>query len=188
MKKYICSCVLVASVAVVSASAQTTSPATGKTPQATPSSTATDTTARGFLTKAAEGGMAEVELGRLASTKATNSEVKAFAQKLVTDHSKANDEVKALAAKKNITLPTSVGAKHKAEHDKLAAMSGAAFDRAYVDAMLADHQKDVAEFKQQSTMNQDADVKAFAARTLPTLEAHLKQVESLSKSVGTKTE
>jgi putative membrane protein len=104
---------------------------------------------------------------------------------MVTDHSKAGEEVKALAATKSIPLPTAIDAKHQTEHDRLAAMSGAAFDKAYVDAMVADHEKDVAEFKHQATMNQDPDVKVWAHKTLPTLEAHLNKVKSLQKSLGT---
>jgi len=145
------------------------------------------TTAQGFLKKVAEGGMAEVQVSQLAATKASRADVKAFAEKLVADHTKANDEVKALAARKSIDLPTTLDARHKATHDKLAALSGAAFDRAYLDAMMADHRADVAEFKRQSTMNQDPDVKAWAAKTLPTLEEHLKQVQALSRN-GAKTQ
>ena len=143
-----------------------------------------DTSAKGFLTHAAQGGMAEVELGRLAESKAQSADVKAFAQQMVTDHSKAGDEIKALAVKKNIVLPTAIEPKHKAERDKLAALSGPAFDKAYVEAMLTDHEKDVSEFKHQSTMNQDPDVKTWATKTLPTLEAHLNRVKNLRKSVS----
>jgi putative membrane protein len=155
----------------------------GKTDQAHGAAT----TAAAFLKEAAQGGMAEVQLSQLAAQKASRADVKSFAEKLVTDHSNANDEVKALAARKNIDLPMALDAKHKATHDKLASLSGAAFDRAYLDAMLADHRTDVAEFKRQSTMNQDPDVKAWAAKTLPTLEEHLKQVQALSKD-GAKTQ
>jgi putative membrane protein len=142
------------------------------------------TSAQSFLSEAAQDGMAEVELGRLAASNASSAEVKAFGQQMVTDHGKANDEVKALAAKKSITLPKEVGAKHKAEHDKLAQLSGEAFDRAYVQAMVADHEKAVSTFKEQSTMNPDAEVKAWAAKTLPTLEEHLTKVRNLAGTVG----
>jgi putative membrane protein len=177
------------SLAVAQVSAQTAAKSrTSKsaTHRSAKHAAAPDTTAKGFLTEAAVGGMAEVDLGRLASSKASNPDVKAFAEKMVSDHSKADDEVKDLAARKNITLPTDLDAKHKAEHDRLAALSGAAFDRAYVNSMLKDHRKDVAEFKQESTMNQDPDVKAWAAKTVPTLEDHLKQVQTLSKTVAPK--
>jgi len=137
-----------------------------------------------FVKKAADGGMAEVALAKLAQTKTANAEVKAFAQKLEQDHSKANDELKTLAEAKHVTLPSAPSKMHAAKEAQLSKLSGAAFDRAYVADMLADHKKDVAEFERQSTHAADADVKAFAAKTLPTLKEHLQQVEQLSKSVG----
>jgi putative membrane protein len=137
-----------------------------------------------WVTKVAEGGMAEVDLGKLAAEKASSDEVKKFGQRMVDDHSKANDELKSLAQKKNITLPSDLDAKHKAEHDRLAKLSGAAFDRAYMRSMLADHRKDVAEFRTEANSGKDPDVKAFAAKTLPTLEDHLKTAEQTSKTVG----
>src|SRR5262249_54838049 len=96
-----------------------------------------------FVMEAAKGGMAEVELGQLAADKASNPKVKEFGQRMATDHGKANDELKSLAAKKNITLPTLPDTKQKATHDKLASHTGAEFDRAYMKDMLADHRKDV---------------------------------------------
>jgi putative membrane protein len=137
-----------------------------------------------FVKKAADGGMAEVALAKLAQTKASNAEVKAFAQKLEQDHSKANDELKTLAQSKQVTLPNAPSKMHQTKEDKLSKLSGAAFDRAYIADMLADHKKDVAEFERQSTHAADADVKAFAAKTLPTLKDHLQQVEQLSKTIG----
>jgi len=138
-----------------------------------------------FVTKAAEGGLAEVELGKLATEKASSDQVKQFGQRMVDDHSKANDELKTLAQQKNITLPTSISAKDKAERDRLMKLSGAAFDRAYMSAMLSDHKKDVSEFRVESTSGKDADIKAFAAKTLPTLEEHLKLAQDANKAVGT---
>ena len=132
-----------------------------------------------FLTEAASGGMAEVELGKIASSKAQNADVKKFAAMMVTDHSKANDDLKALAVKKNITVPATPIAKHEAVIQKLQGLSGAEFDKAYVDDMLEDHEKDVAEFEKQSQSNPDADVKAFAAKTLPTLKKHLEAIKAL---------
>jgi putative membrane protein len=137
-----------------------------------------------FVKEAALGGMAEVDLGELASTKATDEKVKAFAQKMVADHGKANDELKALAASKQMMVPIALDAKHKATHDRLAKMSGRAFDRAYVTDMVADHRKDVADFTHQAMTATDPDVKAFAAKTLPTLQEHLTMIEDLSKQVG----
>jgi putative membrane protein len=132
-----------------------------------------------FLMKAAQGGMAEVELGRLAAEKAQNAEVKKFAQKMIEDHSNANTELKSLATKKGVTVPSDVGAEHKASMDKLKNLSGAEFDKAYVAAMVEDHKKDVAEFEKESTGASDADVKAFAAKTLPTLKMHLEMIQAI---------
>lgn len=132
-----------------------------------------------FMTEAAQGGMAEVELGRLAQTKAQNAEVKSFGQKMVQDHSNANTELKALAAKKNVTLPTDVGATHKTTMDKLSKLSGAEFDKEYVAAMVEDHEKDVKAFQTQADSATDADVKAFATKTLPTLKMHLEMIKGI---------
>jgi len=138
-----------------------------------------------FVKNAAKGGLAEVELGQLAADHASSDEVKKFGQRMVTDHGKANDELKSLAQKKNITLPTEIDAKDKAFHNRLAKLTGAAFDRAYMQHMLADHRKDVNEFKHESTAGKDPDVKEWASKTLPTLEEHLKQAEDTTKAVGT---
>jgi len=134
--------------------------------------------------EAAQGGLAEVELGQLASTKASSEKVKSFAQRMVTDHGKANDELKSLASSKQIMLPTMVAGKEKAEHDKFAKLSGDAFDRAYVRDMVADHKKDVAAFRQEASNGKDPDVKAWASKTLPTLEEHLKMIEDIQKEMG----
>jgi putative membrane protein len=138
-----------------------------------------------FVMKAAMGGMAEVELGRLATEKAASDQVKQFGQRMVADHGKANDELKTLAQNKNITLPTAADPHAKAMHDKLAKLSGDAFDRAYMQAMLVDHRKDVNEFRMESKSGKDADVKGWAAKTLPTLEEHLKMAQTTNSAVGT---
>lgn len=137
----------------------------------------------GFLTEAAQGGMAEVELGKLASTKGTNPDVKKFAQQMITDHSKANNELKELAAKKNFSVPTELSAKHKSLMDKLNGLSGADFDKAYVDAMVDDHEEDVEAFKDQSEDGKDADVKAWAGKTLPTLQMHLDMIKGIQSKM-----
>jgi len=138
-----------------------------------------------FVMEAARGGMAEVELGQLASQKAQSDQVKQFAQRMVQDHGKANDELKSLAQQKNITLPTELDAKHKATHDRLSKLSGAQFDRAYMQDMLQDHRKDVNDFRKESQSGKDPDVKAFAAKALPTLEEHLRLAQTTSGAVGT---
>ncbi|HEX8734682.1 MAG TPA: DUF4142 domain-containing protein [Pyrinomonadaceae bacterium] len=136
-------------------------------------------TDKDFMTEAAVGGMAEVELGRLASTKAQNADVKKFAQMMVTDHTKANGELKTLAASKSVTLPTELDAKHKSAMSELQNLSGAEFDKAYVAGQLADHEKTVKLFQTQAMSGTDAEIKAFATKTLPTLQAHLEMVRNL---------
>lgn len=138
-----------------------------------------------FVMEAAEGGLAEVELGKLAKDKASSDQVKEFAKRMVDDHSKANDELKSIAQSKSITLPSAVNAKDKALNDRLSKLSGEQFDRAYMRHMVQDHRKDVAAFRTESKSGKDADVKAFAAKTLPTLEEHLKQAQDANKAVGT---
>jgi putative membrane protein len=138
-----------------------------------------------FVTKAAKGGMAEVELGKLAADKASSDTVKKFGQRMVDDHGKANDELKTLAQSKNITLPSEIGPGEKALRDRLMKLSGPAFDRAYMKAMVDDHVKDVNEFRMESKSGKDADVKAWAAKTLPTLEEHLKMARDTNGTVGT---
>ncbi|MBA3786722.1 MAG: DUF4142 domain-containing protein [Acidobacteria bacterium] len=141
------------------------------------------TTPNGFMTEAAKGGMAEVELSRLATTKAQNAEVKKFAQKMIEDHTNANTEMKQLAGKKNVTLPTELDAEHKAIKDNLSGLSGAEFDKAYVNAMVSDHEKTVLLFKKQSDGGTDADAKAFASKTLPKLQMHLDMIKGIESKM-----
>jgi len=164
-----------AAPASAGARAQTHEPAAAK-------QSSTDQT---FVKKAAEGGMAEVELGKLAADKGASSEVKQFGQKMVDDHGKANDQLKSLARTKNITLPSDLSPKDKALHDRLSKLSGAAFDRAYMKAMVSDHTKDVNEFRAQSKSGVDPDIKSWASSTLPTLESHLKMAQDANRAVGT---
>jgi len=135
---------------------------------------------RKFMMEAATGGMMEVELGRLAAQQGSSDAVKKFGQRMVDDHSKANEELMQLASTKGVTLPTELDAKHKSEVTKLSKMTGADFDRAYSKMMLSDHVKDVAEFEKQSTKANDADLRAFSAKTLPTLQEHLQMAQALN--------
>jgi putative membrane protein len=134
---------------------------------------------RDFVMDAAMGGMMEVELGRLAAQQGMSDAVKQFGQRMVDDHSQANSELMSLATSKGITLPTELDQKHRQHVTKLSAMSGADFDREYGKMMASDHRKDVSEFEKQSTRGTDADLKAFATKTLPTLQEHLRMAEAL---------
>lgn len=139
---------------------------------------------KAFMMKAAQGGMAEVELGKLAADKAQDADVKAFGQRMVDDHSKANDQLKSIAQQKNVTLPTDLDAKDKALKDRLSKLSGAQFDRAYMQNMVSDHKKDVAEFKKEASSGKDNDLKNFASQTVPTLESHLQDAQKAASKTG----
>jgi putative membrane protein len=135
-----------------------------------------------FIDEAAQGGMAEVKLGQLAAEKASSEDVKKFGQMMVDDHTKANEELKSLAQKKMVDLPTDIG-KHQKTYDKLSKLSGSDFDKAYMDAMVKDHKEDVSEFEKQAARGQDSELKAWAAKTLPTLQMHLSHAEDLHKAM-----
>ena len=173
-------------MAAASAFAQTSSSQTATSGKTTPTaSRAKAVHDQTFIKEAAAGGMAEVELGNLAEQKANSPEVKSFGKRMVDDHSKANDELKTLAQSKNVPLPTSLDATDQRLKDRLEKLSGPAFDRAYMQAMVRDHKKDVNEFRRESTSATDPDVKRFAAKTLPTLEDHLKLAQDTGRAVGT---
>jgi putative membrane protein len=134
-----------------------------------------------FLTKAAQGGMMEVEVGRLAQEKGSTNEIKEYGRKLEQDHTKANEQLKQLAESKNVPVPSDMGAE-KAAVDKLRGLSGEQFDKAFLKMAVRDHKKDVNEFQKESTRSMDSDVKNFASTTLPTLQEHLRQAEQLQGS------
>jgi putative membrane protein len=135
-----------------------------------------------FWNKAAEGGMAEVELSKLAQSKATNADVKKFAQKMVTDHTKANGELKTLAGKFNVTLPAELNSTHKSALEKLKGLSGADFDKAYVDAMVGDHNDAVSLFQSEADGTTE-ELKAWAAKTLPTLKEHQRMIKDIQSKM-----
>ena len=136
-----------------------------------------------FATSAANAGLAEVALGQLASEKATNAKVKAFGAMMVTDHTKANNELIEIAKKKNISLPTEPDAEHQQKKTDLAAKTGADFDKAYVDAMVDGHKKVASMFEDAAKNCKDADLKAFAEKTLPTIKSHLAEIEGIQKGL-----
>lgn len=140
-----------------------------------------------FMTAAAQGGMEEVELGKLAAANGSDPDVKTFGQRMVDDHSKANDQLKQVAQTKGVTLPTDVTKSQRNEINKLSKMTGASFDKAYMKMMVKDHKKDVAEFQKESKSAKDADVKSFAGTTLPTLQEHLQMAQTTAGKVGAGT-
>jgi len=138
---------------------------------------------RTFMMKAAQGGMAEVKLGELAKQNGQNQAVKDFGQRMVDDHSKANDQLKSVAGQLNVTLPTDLDAKDKATYDRLSKLNGVAFDKAYIRDMVTDHKKDIAEFQREANSGSNSDVKNFASQTLPTLKEHLSLAEKAETQV-----
>ena len=132
-----------------------------------------------FAVKAADGGMLEVQMGELAQKNGANAQVKSFAKMMVDDHTKANNELKALAAQKNITLPAALSNDNQKMYNDMMAMKGADFDKHYVDHMVDDHEDDVEMFRKTSMNAADPDIKAFAAKTLPTLEMHLQKIKEI---------
>ncbi len=170
--------VIILSVAVLAISAGPAI-ARGKTQNAT----AVRMTDQAFVTSAAQANMAEIELGNVAETKASNDQVKTFAKRMVEDHQKALENLKTVAKNENITLPTTLDSKDQALKQRLDRLSGHAFDRAYMNAMIKDHRKDVAEFRAESRNAKNADIKEYASSTLPTLEEHLKLAESTDRAV-----
>lgn len=146
-------------------------------------SAAADTGDVKFATEAASGGMTEVALGKIAQEKGVNARVKKFGSMMVMDHSKANDSLKALASKKNITLPAAPNAKDQATIDKLSKLSGKAFDDAYVSDMIDDHKHDIKEFENASKSLKDPDLKGFATKTLPVLKTHLDAINAVHDSM-----
>jgi putative membrane protein len=136
-----------------------------------------------FEMHAAQGGLAEVKLGQLAVEKAGNPDVKAFGQKMIDDHTKANDQLKSIAEKERMTLPSTMNAKDQALYDKLSKESGAEFDKKYMSSMVKDHEEDVKEFKKEATKGKDPQLKQFAEQTTPILEGHLEMAKSTDAKV-----
>ncbi len=140
-----------------------------------------------FMMMAATSDMNEIGLSNMALEKSSSDDVKRLAQMMVDDHTKASEELKMVAMSKNVTLPTDADAKHKAAMTKLSAMSGAAFDKEYVKMMVKDHEKAVKMFQKEAGGGKDTDAKAFAAKTLPTLQSHLAMAQSMTgKMAGDK--
>jgi putative membrane protein len=136
---------------------------------------------RGFILAAAQGGMTEVKLGELAAQKGLRDDVKEFGQMMVKDHTAINDDLKALAAQKGVTLPGSPDAKHQGMVDKMAALSGPAFDDAYIATMIKAHQQDAKAFKAESAATKDVDIKSFVDKSIPVVEEHLKLITTMKK-------
>jgi putative membrane protein len=136
-----------------------------------------------FVHDAAEAGNAEVAMGQLAAKKASNAQVKSFAQRMIDDHTKAGQELKQVAGKKNLNVSNGHG-KHHQTMNRLAQLSGAEFDREYMKSQLTDHGNVIALFEAEADRGTDAEVKAWAAKTLPTLREHARMARDIAAAVG----
>ena len=134
-----------------------------------------------FILAATQGGMTEVKLGELAAQKGLRDDVKAFGQTMVKDHTAINDDLKALAAQKGVTLPDSLDVKHQGMVDKMAALTGSEFDDAYIAGMIEDHDMDAKAFKAESVETKDADIKSFVDKSIPVVDEHLKRITAMMK-------
>lgn len=132
-----------------------------------------------FMTNAARGGMAEVQLGQLAQTNGRSAAVKRFGERMVREHGEANQQLMALAQQKQITPPETIGAEHQQVYDELSRLRGQAFDRAYAQAMVRDHQRDLQAYQEEAQSGTDAEVRAFAAQHVPVLQEHLRLAQQL---------
>lgn len=156
-------------------------------PTAAPAAATLASEDKEFMTKAAQGGMLEVTLGSSAAQRAASADVKTFANRMVTDHGKANNELKQLAARKGATLPTELDKDHKDKIASLTKHTGAKFDKAYIDEMVDDHEKDVKEFRDAAKDAKDPDLRAWAQKTLPVLEEHLNMAKDLKNKTHERT-
>jgi len=151
----------------------------GATPPNTAPAKAGDNPDASFVQKAGEGGMAEVELSKLAEKSASAPAVRQFASKMVQDHGANNKELLTIAAHENIAPPKDLDAEHAALRDKLASLKGAEFDRTYVEAMRADHQKMDDLLKSSQATVSTEELRTFIKKTTPVVEAHLHMAQDL---------
>ena len=137
-----------------------------------------------FIKEAAGGGMMEVQLGKAAQEQGSKSQVKDFGRRMQKDHSKANDQLKKIAAKKDVKIPTELEGKQKSTFDKLSKLRGDEFDREYMSTMVNDHKEDIEKFQKEADTGKDPDVKKFAKDHLPILKKHLELAEQTQKQVS----
>lgn len=139
---------------------------------------------RNFAEHAMAGSMMEVQLGKLADQRAENEAVKRFGQRMITDHAQANEKLSQIGSRLGLSAPSELPREQRRTVDKLAGLSGAEFDRAYMAAMIDDHKKDIGEFRRQAERGENPELKTLAQQTLPTLEQHLRLAEDTQSRLG----
>ena len=180
MKRFFVTALLMGSVACYSVAQVSDSTATATTGSSMTMDNEVSSESKQFMEKATTSGKLEVELGKMAQEKASAQEVKDFGQRMVTDHGKANEDLKALAQEKNVTLPDSLTAKQQRTVDKLSGLSGEEFDQEYMKTMVKDHNKDINTFQKASENLTDPAVKEFASKTLPVLKEHQQMAKQIN--------
>jgi len=137
---------------------------------------------RSFIERAVSGGMAEIQTAQLAQQRSNSPQVRQFASRIIADHTQANGELQQIAQDQNITLPEQPSAKDASAYRRLIGLNGTAFDQAYAQAEISDHQQDIALFRKEAQSGQDPAAKSFAQKTLPILVQHLQLAQSLNRS------
>jgi putative membrane protein len=135
---------------------------------------------RNFATKAASGGLAEIQTAQMAKQRADSPKVKAFADRMISDHTQANNDLQQIAQQENLTLPSEPSKQERSATQRVSGMTGAAFDRTYAQQEVRDHQQDIALFQQEANSGRDPALKQFAQKTLPTLRQHLQLAQALT--------
>ncbi len=153
-------------------------------PSGMPERTRTEMSDVRFARGAASGGVAEIQLGRLASERGSSDVVKAFAERMVVQHGAAADQLQAVAQRENITLPARLTSHEHQAYDQLAHLRGSAFDRAYAQHMVELHEKDLNDFQSEANLGNDQNMRAFADQTLPMIQEHLNQAREMLKAVS----
>jgi putative membrane protein len=142
---------------------------------------------RKFMTEAAQGGIAEVQLAQLAQQKASSEDVKELAKAIEQDHQKANEELKTIATNRQVDLPAEPGPKHQQLMSKLENLEGAAFDKAYTEAMVKEHKAEIKKFQKQAKNGVDTDVREFAESKVPALQKHLENAQQANNSMRSRS-
>ena len=174
---------MVIGLLVAVAATKPTNVGTEKSTSAGKSASAINSTDQQFVRRVAANGLMDVELGKLATKKALSNDVKKYGQQMIDDHTKASDHLRQLAAKKGMALAPKLAGSALATRNRLNKFSGDQFDAAYMEEMLKDHKQDVEDFRRESKMTSDPDIRGFVSETLPILEDHLKKAEGITPDV-----
>jgi putative membrane protein len=137
-----------------------------------------------FVNEAARGGKMEVKLGQLAEQNASSARVKQFGERMVKDHTRLNSELASMAKKIGLTVPSTLSSEQQTEYAKLAKLSGASFDTAYMNLMVKDHTSDLAAFRKEETTTQNRELKATVSKAMPVIEEHLEIAKSDSSKLA----